>query len=786
MRALVGLVAALLPAGATGADLVLESVEVDATAHGLLRAHACPRDVVCFHATTPDAGPEPWVIRDGAAHMLADLRPGPEGSNPSAFMLDGDVAWFSATVAPGRTHLFRYDGERLTLGAIVPDGVSEVLPLPRLGGDVYFVLRGPVDPKDPGRPPVAEIARVGPAGLTRLGVRARIRTFVHDSAEGRGFDGGLWLTGEGDDGRGTLWFFDGRGLSVVHQASDPRGRLERAQVAGPLLVFHELIPSQSGQPPRFLVHVSDGRHVWPVQGFDEGELRFPQEAAALDGTVYITAYRDDVGGELFRLVDDRLELVADIHRGKAASQPGHLTEYDGALWFTARDAQRGFELRRFDGRGVRLVHDFCPGACDGLPAGYRVVGDAMWFFARDGAGTSRAWRLGPARPPRRSPSPVTASGPAPRREPRRVHRAVDLFAPEGSPPALVAVAGAPHFTSFAAAPSGDGWELQPWRVEARDSALVHTRALAPDRVGAAGFLPVGDALWLARTTPSGPRAVPAVAPEGDGVVLPGVAPPRRAAAFGGEALFLADDERGRALFAFDGRHVRRISAAEGDPDAPPGAVVGDVFYFAGRDDVGVELHAWDGRRARRVVDLHPGPGDGMDGRGPATIVGWGADLWFVGTPPGEGAELVRWSPSEGAATPVVVRPGPADGALGPPVLAHDVLWFPGATEATGEEPFVVMSPDAVPRLLVDLNPGRRGSSPTDLTAHAGGVYFAAEVVGLGRELFRVPGREGEVELVRDGAPGPDSSAPRGLVSLGEELWFLARTPEGVALHVFSR
>ena len=166
------------------------------------------------------------------------------------------------------------------------------------------------------------------------------------------------------------------------------------------------------------------------------------------------------------------------------------------------------------------------------------------------------------------------------------------------------------------------------------------------------------------------------------------------------------------------------------------------------------------------------------------MVGWRDDLWFVGMPPGEGSELVRLS-RDGTVSVTVVRPGEASGVSGTPVVLHDVLWFPGSTPETGAEPFVLMSPDAVPRVLVDLAPGTRGSAPAHLTAHDGGLYFSASVPGLGRELFRVKDGDGEVELVRDLLPGPGSSDPRSLVPLDSELWFLATTLEGVAIHRFG-
>lgn len=85
-------------------------------------------DALVFATSQPSSGAEPWVLASGgaAARPVADLVPGPVGSDPRFFVRDGDsVVFFADDGSPGRRRLFRSDG-----GA--PSPVSQVLPFDRV------------------------------------------------------------------------------------------------------------------------------------------------------------------------------------------------------------------------------------------------------------------------------------------------------------------------------------------------------------------------------------------------------------------------------------------------------------------------------------------------------------------------------------------------------------------------------------------------------------------------------------------------------------------------------
>src|SRR5262249_5978104 len=126
---------------------------------------------------------------------------------------------------------------------------------------------------------------------------------------------------------------------------------------------------------------------------------------------------------------------------------------------------------------------------------------------------------------------------------------------------------------------------------------------------------------------------------------------------------------------------------------------------------GTELWVTDGTSAgtRLVLDLNPGPGDGIP-RADGTIVAFGAGVLFAGTTPALGTEL--WS-SDGTASGT--------------------------------------------RLVADISPA--SSDPFPLFAFGSIVLFRADDSVVGAELWRSDGTAAGTTLVRDinPLPGPGSS-----------------------------
>ena len=93
--------------------------------------------------------------------------------------------------------------------------------------------------------------------------------------------------------------------------------------------------------------------------------------------------------------------------------------------------------------------------------------------------------------------------------------------------------------------------------------------------------------------------------------------------------------------------------------------------------------------------------------------------------------------------------------------------------------------DNPPRLVRDINLATEGSDPSEFTAVGDVGYFAAAVVGSGRELWRSDGTAAGRMLVSDIAPGLLSSSPSQLTVAGLNLFFAADQLHGQELWAVS-
>ncbi len=262
-------------------------------------------------------------------------------------------------------------------------------------------------------------------------------------------------------------------------------------------------------------------------------------------------------------------------------------------------------------------------------------------------------------------------------------------------------------------------------------------------------------------------------------------------------------------------------------EVAPIAAVGFAFFLATDGSRGLELWRSDGTTAgtRPMIDLVPGPEDGtylflLDGGDRALFAalpprGEGLDLWAsdgtaAGTAPfarvrdegvtplSEQAALAPRGPlpegrrvyfeffvgsartvweSDGTAFGTrKVRLVPETGSTLPCVERGDLprvvrggLVLAIASGGTGCEPWYAA--DGIARPLGDLAPGARGSFPHGVVTFGDLTLFAANVPGLGEELWRTDGTAAGTLLVGDAFVGTSSGFPRYLGRLEDEAYF---------------
>ena len=223
--------------------------------------------------------------------------------------------------------------------------------------------------------------------------------------------------------------------------------------------------------------------------------------------------------------------------------------------------------------------------------------------------------------------------------------------------------------------------------------------------------------------------------------------------------------------------VKDIVTGTGSANPSQFTLVGSTLYFVA--DGG--LHKSDGT----------GPGTILVKRfsvAPADITPVNGTLYFAASAGGAGVEL--WKSNGTAAGTVLVKdinPGAGSADPGSLVNLNGTLLFAATDNTRGRELWKSNGTAAGTTPVADIFPGTstdpdspepNSSSPGDLTAFDGQVYFAAFTPDYGRELWASDGTTGGTRLVADllYVSEPDhiiSSIPRRFVVINDALYFVA-------------
>lgn len=278
-----------------------------------------------------------------------------------------------------------------------------------------------------------------------------------------------------------------------------------------------------------------------------------------------------------------------------------------------------------------------------------------------------------------------------------------------------------------------------------------------------------------------------------------LAAPAHAGTFGPTPYFLADVDPGGGVaigsrVVFSGSPLsgdRELWITDGTPkgtkvlkDINPGvngsfpgpfvAFKGKVFFPAQDPVGGVELWSTDGTTSgtRRVSDINPPSFAGAITQ--LTVAG--SRLYFTARTSETGLEL--WS-TDGTAgnTDLVLDIQTGQGSSLPAALTpfNGGLAF-SAHDANGvRRPWATRGTAATTHLL-DGGPAGIVTEVADIVALGSNIVFSA-ANGAGRELWRSTGEPFSTAQIKDIYPGATSSTPRGLVKLGDTVYFRAVSPD---------
>ncbi len=374
--------------------------EGSATPHPLFVVHR----TLFFVADDGVHGPELWRsdgTEDGT-RLVKDLRPGPEGSSPESFSLDGGQHFlFTADDGTHGRELWRSngtgDGTRLVKDLRPGPEGSSPESLVRVDNHLTFFTADDgihgrelwrTDGRTNGTRLVEDI-RPGPEGSDVARMTLAKRT--------------LYFTAN-DGVHGTeLWVSKGR-ENDTRLVEDLRPGPEGTR-------FQEMVPLDG----QVVLIADDGLHgfePWRSDGTPKGTLLLADITPAGLTSPYGTGSLSVAGGKVFFYAFDPVHgyepwvtdgtpsgthLVKDIQPGPANSIPGDPSPpipVRGGVIFNAFTEVSGVEPWWSDGteEGTKTA-DLAPGPESSFPGPYYVAGSWVYFSASDGTGGNLVWAL---------------------------------------------------------------------------------------------------------------------------------------------------------------------------------------------------------------------------------------------------------------------------------------------------------------------------------------------------------------------------------------------------------
>ncbi|MFN8521330.1 MAG: ELWxxDGT repeat protein, partial [Chloroflexota bacterium] len=673
--------------------------------------------VVFFAANDPAHGRELWRT-DGTPEgtsLVADIHPGPEGSDPSSLMAFRDGVVLAADDGQG-TAIWRAGG---TIEGASPLARGDVWPLAISGGRIFAVQNGQgyaeqrlvlVDPDTGATAPVGDL---GPK--------------VHSMWHPFDLDGTLFLTVDRQgQARTELWATDGtdqgtRSLGTIGDTGEELSDFWPIEGMDQFTAFRSKV--------WFVRHWQDGADcegsgdLWVSDGTRQGtrraaevlgrigpcisdvttvgdQLRFASVRrgsrsvtevwttdGTREGTSIVATYRRNAPEQLGRLGD---ELLFELNADDEDDPPG--------LWATDGTASGT--------RPITVLEDE-PSAAPQVGPGERAFfvrqHDELWVTDGTAAGTGRL---------------------------------VDLQ-DGGDWSDILDLSRLGPLAIFTADDGSTGSE--PW---ASDGSVLGTRMLRdinPIDEGSAptGLTPTDVSLFLSAQVGS-----PTTAPR-----LWGIAPTYRT---GDPRSWMTYPEAvGPASMTVLGRRV--VFAAQGE-----------------RGGDGVELWSVDDEgHGGELKDIRPASPASY----PTDLVVMGRRVYFVATSR-TGRDL--WATDGTAKGTVRVRNlrVPARGAPRGLVVAGDRLFFTAGDTTHGRELWTSDGTADGTRLVADIRAGAHGSAIAALTAVGGSVYFRANDGTHGSELWTSDGTESGTRQVVD-LRAAGGSRPDDLTAVGDVVYFVA-------------
>ncbi|MBN1338986.1 MAG: hypothetical protein JXA03_06675, partial [Bacteroidales bacterium] len=413
-------------------------------------------------------------------------------------------------------------------------------------------------------------------------------------------------------------------------------------------------------------------------------------------------------------------LIKDINFGSADSDPENLTAFSNTILFSANDGSHGIEIWKSDGStaGTALLKDICVGVEDSEPQYFTNFNNITIFNANDGINGGELWK-----------TDGSTSGTV---------LIKDIYpGTEGSYPYHITRSGSNvYFTAYTAT---NGREL--WKTNGSASGTVLLKDIYP-----------GSSLHHA----------PEKLVDGNGVLF-----------------FTAEgDPYGRELWKSSGTSATTVIVKDiysGSTGSYPDYLTfsnGWLFFSASSSGNGEELWKSNGTGSGTVMvkDIRPG----SSSSGPEYLTFSNGILFFSAGSSENGRELWR---SDGTENGTVLVRDIIQGSSGSEpedlIDVNGTLFFTAEDGINGRELWKSDGTENGTILVKDMNPGTGDGSYYDFFNVNGTLFFTFFNEVLGMELWKTNGFEFGTVLVDDLYEGDNSSTPKYLASISNNIYFAA-------------
>lgn len=508
---------------------------------------------------------------------------------------------------------------------------------------------------------------------------------------------------------------------------------------------------------------TSGREIWKTDGTSTGTVIFkdlypgfadsdPKGFAIKGSEFFFSARGENIGVELWKSdgTAGNTVMIKDINPGGTNSNPAFLTVFNNELYFFANDGTNGSEIWKSDGTetGTMLLKDVKPGATGQsiVPHSMKANSNFLFFIADDGTHGEEVWKTDGTTANTQlleDIQPGSASG---------------VYNSSTSDLAELYLIN--DKIVFSANDNLHGFE--PWVTDGNSTHLLRdtnpastniedyiVSQLFPDFGG-----DVPDNRWFA---------------DGSYILFEGNDPTA------GTEPYISNGTSGGTTLLKD--------IYPGSNGSSPESYFSSngLIYFSAADATGTNLWVSDGTAANTSK-----VGSGLN---PSHFIEYQGNVYFYST-----AGLYK---TDGTTPGTSLIFSGSMSKNGKPLIFNSLLYFVGNGSSSGEELWVTDGDPTLSaahtHLVKDIVSGSGSSSPYNLYAFNGSIFFVADDGTHGQELWKTNGTDAGTVMVQDlntTSNNNGDSKPYGLTEVSGELFFAADDGLGVAgffgsFHLFK-